>query len=421
MRRARETVDLVSDDEASIPTPAASLDLTSKANGEDGRNSSSENEPVRSNQRTSTRSKRPKQQRLDFNNARDPSSFDSPVRLQSTARVESSNQAGMFSSQVHGQVGGFEGEESSDGSDELPSPRKLLKASKTGKKSTRRSKRKGGEQKSTSIPAVVADEEVDDDEIVVVGNRRRLTPPQHEEDSGDDSDMPTTQRRRRARPSQSIRASSGSPTYVDNDEDDDDTDMPTTQGRQQRKTKRARRNSFISDSPPPVDDSDDDVVMIQSRKRARPQSDDEDDGEDEDELPKTPGRRGLKRHRKELTQREKEDLEEDLDFLGPSDNDAPSSGRAPRSTQSAQKSAKQQALDKIRRLRAGQEAIAEEEKEDEDEDESEEQNSDDGELAAEDYVVGYPSSRQIFQERDEDAEFIEASPTMRTSLIHTTH
>lgn len=420
MRRARETVDLVSEDEASIPTPAASLNSTSKANGEDGRNSSSENEPVRSKQLTSTRTKRSRQQRLDFNNARDPSSFDSPVRLRSTARIQSSNQAGMFSSKVHGQVGRFEGEESSDGSDEFPSPRKLLKASKTSKKSARRSKRKGGEEESTSLPAVAA-EEADDDDIVVTGSHRNDTPPQREEDSGDDTDLPTTQRRRRARPSQSGRASSGSPVHVDNDEEDDDTDMPTTQGKRQHKTKRSRRNSFISDSPPPVDDSDDDVVMVQSRKRVRPQSDDEDDEEDEDELPKTPGRRGLKRHRKELTQREKEDLEEDLDFLGPSDNDAPSSGRAPRSTQSAQKSAKQQALDKIRRLRAGQEATAEEEKEDEDEDENEEQNSDDGELAAEDYVVGYPSSRQIFQERDEDAEFIEASPTMRTPLNHTTH
>lgn len=429
-RGPRETVpddlvDLVSDDEVPIPTPAASLELASNADRRNDQGSDSDSEPIRSTQRPSGRTKRPRQQRLDFSNTRDPASFDSPVRLPSYTRTRSPKTGGMFSSQAQGRIEQYSDDGSEQGSQELPSPRKMLKARKSAENATRRSKGKAGKKRNTRSSPVAIEEESEGEEIIVAGSRKQ-SPPKAVEDSGDDTDMPTTQRRRRGQPRASGSAQS-SPTPVvveDEDEDDEDTDMPTTQGKQSRKEKRKRRSSFINDSPPPAPDSDDDVIILPPRKRARENSESEDvqsgDGdEEEDPLPKTPGRRGLKKRQKQLSQREQEDLEEDLDFLAPSDDDASSSGRQPRNTQSAQKSAKQQALERLKRARAGQsDQVEDQEDEDAGQTGSEEEDDD----VAEPDDVPFTSSRRFFQEQDDDADFVEVrsvtSMLVQMWLIH---
>lgn len=392
-----DSINLVSDDEVPIPSPAASLKLDARTRHQDTASSSSDSEPVRLTQRPgSTTRKRTRQQRLDFNNAREPSSFDSPLRLSSSAHTRSSNKPGIFSSQVQGRIGRYDDDDEGDsgeGSESLPSPREMLKATKRQKSSAGKpgyDTHKDGTARSSPTTAVDND---DDDEIVVAESRAQKPPEQDLEDSGDDTDMPTTQRKQR-RKLIATKAVSVLPGRVVGDNDDED-EMPTTQGKL-RRTKRVPRNSFISDSPPPASDSDDDIQIVGSRRRGREASSSE---EEEDALPKTPGRRGLKQRSRQLSQREKEDLNEDLDFLGPSSDNAPSSDRRQRNTLSAQKTAKQQALERLKRARAGQEVGAhEEEVDDDDEPEYEED---------EDAAADYTSSYRLFREQEGDADFIE--------------
>lgn len=388
-----------------LPTPTASLEhiadlARSDSDGEDS-------DPIRSTQRAGPKASqlrriRAKQQRLDFSNARDPNSFDSSVRVPSSSIPPPSSRAGMFGTRrrmksSRNEVAGESSDEESDHDQDLPSPSKLLAKTRTSKRARAQTKGmergEGKELQSSQRPVLITSD--DGEGGIVVSSRRR---------------------RRGA--------------TLEETEDD----MPTTTGQRPRpKTRnaKARRDSmdnFISSSPPRAVDSDDDVMIVDNprKRRAQDESGDEDDvvrhlrkrrrqsdseaseHEDEDASPTTPRRRLLKRPR-QLTQAEKNDLDEDLDFLKPSDEDEPSSG--PRSTQSTQKNARMQALQRLKQKRAGQPETIDEEDDggaavaanaddlddfyDEQDDEEEPQ---------------ITSSRQMFRPTQEDEDFIEKEP-----------
>ncbi|TKA74496.1 hypothetical protein B0A49_06567, partial [Cryomyces minteri] len=99
-----------------------------------------------------------------------------------------------------------------------------------------------------------------------------------------------------------------------------------------------------------VSDDEDDELPVVKRRLGRPKSSSEEDEEDEedegdDDLPVTP------RKRKALSQREREDLDDDLEFLGASSGKLKKSPK--RRRVAPQSSAKQKALELLKRRRAG--------------------------------------------------------------------
>ncbi|CAK4030176.1 Hypothetical predicted protein [Lecanosticta acicola] len=363
--------DVESPDElATMPTPATSLEKPASKESEDEEDS--DDQPIRSAQRRPmqppTRKSRSKQKQLDFNSARDPDSFDSPVQLASSSpRRTRSTKGGIFSSQVQGPIVDISSDESdaSAASDDLPSPGTVLTRSKKAEKV------KEQEQRGTRSSKVPAAEEEDDSDEITVGMRRPR------------------------------------PQQVQEESDDDEDEMPTTMGTQRRKRKRARsRDSFINDSPPQALDTDSDLEIVPppSRKRRRQASESDRAEDDDDDEPKTPTRRRLKKQPRQLSKQEQEDLAGDLDFLGPS-SDAEESARNPRSSQSAAKNARQQALDRLKQKRSGK--LPQVEEEDEEQEDAIDEEDDVQELSDEvEEVAAYTSSRQFFKEDDEDADFL---------------
>ncbi|KAF2763914.1 hypothetical protein EJ03DRAFT_257970, partial [Teratosphaeria nubilosa] len=186
---------------------------------------------------------------------------------------------------------------------------------------------------------------------------------------------------------------------------DDDEDMPTTAGKQKR-TRRRRSNSFVVSSPPAMIDSDDDLEIIEQPKRNRSKrARESDDDEDEEEQLK---RKGLRR----LTQQDQEDLDEDLEFLGPS-SDVEALNATPRNTQSKQKAARNAALERLKRKRSGQpqqiEPMREEDGEADEDDLPEIVDDDDSveEIAAPSRQERRNTRREIFQANEDDEDFIE--------------
>ncbi|TKA59233.1 hypothetical protein B0A55_11733, partial [Friedmanniomyces simplex] len=199
-----------------------------------------------------------------------------------------------------------------------------------------------------------------------------------------------------------LGANKAQATMGDEESEDEDS-MPTTQGKLPRRKRQRSRDSFISSSPPRAVDSDSDLEIIEKPKRSgrgRQDAADEDD-EDEDDSLATPARRKLKRPR-QMSQREQDDLNEDLDFLGPS-SDVEALERQPRSTQDKQKSARQAALEKLKRQRSGKPAVIEEEQKEDEEDAS---GAQDGDSDAP--VV--TSSRNMFKASEDDDAFIDSDP-----------
>ena len=347
----------------SIPTPAASLDHHTR--DEIVESSQSDSEPIRSTQRPlGTQSKlssrrTSRQQRLDFSKARDANSFSSPVKLTSSGRPQSSVRAGIFGTQRQRTVVDISSEESEA---ELPSPGKLV-----ARRRETRAKKTGtiedGNQRATR------------------STRQTVTI-----DSDSDSER------------ENIIVRSEEPHVIEEDSDDEEDDMPTTAGIQRRKrVPRASPNSFISSSPPGAADSDNEVEATgHRRKNDRAQESDEDEVE-----PVTPTGRKMKRSR-QATTREQEDLAEDLDFLGPS-SDVETSARKPRNTQTKEKSAREKALEKLKRRRS--KPITEEES-DENEGQEAEENGDD-ELYTEERRPNPLSSSQMFREDEKDEDFID--------------
>ncbi|KAI5367689.1 hypothetical protein Slin14017_G027250 [Septoria linicola] len=371
--KKRPSQHLSDDEDALLPTPAATTNEEPIEVSDD--------EPVRSTQRRrhgsspeqqqrrpSPRKSRSKQQRLELSNARDADTFDSPIRLASASRLMPSGK-GVFSSAGPPKM--VELSSDSDSDSDLPSARKIVARSKQEQQS-RGGKKKEKEKRvtrSSQRPVLLSDSE---QEGIVVARARMNRVISDDEDSGED--MPTTQ--------------------------------PTLRHKRKR---RSSVDSFISDSPPPAPDSDDDVIEVRKPARKRKRRASEGGTSEEDShvqgSVRTPGRRLTKRSR-QLSQREKDDLAEDLAELGSSD--APSSPQPPRSTQSAEKNARQKALERLKRKR-GTPLDHVEEADEEDEEQADEDLDDDHELNedSEEAEVAAPmSSRQMFQPDEEDEDFL---------------
>ncbi|WPG99235.1 Hypothetical protein R9X50_00204600 [Acrodontium crateriforme] len=357
-----------------LPTPAATLERTERESNGSG----SESEPVRSSQRqftsnhaSSSRTKRKRQQPLDFSRVRDADSFDPPIALPSSSLAKQPSSS-MFSSQARKRTLPSDDD---DDSDERPNSNEPTETSKKEKKAAKKRKREKKEKRQTrsSQTAVVIDDDDDENEIVM----NKLQKPVQIEDSGDDDEM------------------------------------PTTLGKQSRK-----RRAPSSSPPLPEDtDEDDDVIIVSPQKKRRVAKADS-EVEDEDDAPVTPGRRRLKKKQRQLSAQEQADLEEDIDFIGES-SDVDSS-RRPRDSQSVKKNARLEALERLKRKRAGNNEELEPVEEEEEEEEGVE-----GYEGSENGIIGYEdngsneqddedddtpqivSSRQMFAATQEDEDFIE--------------
>ncbi|KAK5119008.1 hypothetical protein LTR62_000219 [Meristemomyces frigidus] len=362
-----------------LPTPAATMSLNTVRNLSDeddepiGLSGRQEGHDSGDSRRLTTRSRRARQKQLDFSRSRNADSFDAPVRLTSSPKI-SSSRAGLF-----------------------------------GSKGSRIRKR------NNIVVEISSEEEGSGNEVSFASEAQngvgavQLDGPADESDDEDEG------------PVSHIR-SSQRPAIVESDEEDmivapdREEDMPTTQGKLPRRKQgqNHQKDDFISSSPPRAMVSDDDMEIIEppkgNRKRRRLQSDNE-DGEEEVETPKTPGRRLLKRPRK-LTQREQEDLNDDLDFLGPS-SDVEALERQPRSTQDKAKDARKAALDRLKRQRAGQPQLVEEQDEEEAEAENSQlaanEDSDDASSSVYEITAQPRSSREMFAADEYDDDFLESA------------
>lgn len=311
----------------------------------------------------------------------------------------------------------------SEDSDDLPSPGKFAKKAKKSKSNKKRKTgfmSPGGNTVTRSsqvqkepTPQDKSDEDEDEDEedeIVLPSARKTRRQAQEEpapqnESDEDEGDIVVRKSQRQAQKA---------PV-----EDESESDgMPTTLGTQKRRRKE-RQSSFISSSPPRATDGSEDELQIiddpkmRKGKRQPKKTTEEEEGEeaseDEDLAPVTPGRRRLKQRGKKFTQQEQDDLAEDLDFLGPS-SDAEESDRAPRSSQSVKKNARQQALERLKQVRSSQRTLADIQEDEEQGDDAEAQqqaldelydNSEDSEAAAP------TSGRAMFDADEDDEDFIE--------------
>jgi hypothetical protein len=319
--------------------------------------------PSGSTQRKSKR--RAKQQRLDFGPSSGTVNLDPPTGPNMFTKQRGQKRAAEFSSD----------------SDELPSTAKLGRSKKSKAESK---KQKTGEvgfmdlggkkvkkesRKQKEATPVESEEEEDEivvksagksrreptpeedpeDEIVVMSARKaqpKSTPQEEEEDDEDEVVLPSARKARR--PPQQVA------------EDDSEDELPVMGTQKRRRVER--QSSVLSSSPPAATaGSEDDLQIIEdpkrttrSQKRPNPPLEAEDDEEmsEEDEVaPRTPGRR-LQRRGRRMTQQEKEDLDEDMDFIGPSsdvDDD-----RGPRDSQTLKKNARLQALERLKQVRSSQ-------------------------------------------------------------------
>lgn len=107
-----------------------------------------------------------------------------------------------------------------------------------------------------------------------------------------------------------------------------------------------------------------------------------------------------------MTQQEKEDLDEDLDFLGPSSD--VDENRTPRDSQSIKKNARQQALERLKQVRSSQRTGLADIQEQEHEQEDPEQELDELYDNSEESPEAAPtSSRAMFAADEDDEDFIE--------------
>jgi hypothetical protein len=377
-------------DAAMLPTPAEEIAV--EANED-------EDELPRSSQRASR--KRAKQQRLDFGPSSGTVNLDPPIA------------PSMFTKH-RGQKRAAESE--SDESDDLPSPGKIAKRAKAKMKSSNKKQKSGfmspGGKKVTrssqkqreatpeQVPEEMGVDEEEEEDIVVPSARksRRQTQKAPTPEESDDEVIVASSRRSQRQPQ--VQTVS---------EDEDSDDMPTTMGTQKRRGKE-RQSSFISSSPPAeTAGSEDDLQIIEDPrgKRAKPQ----DDESDEDEpVAATPGKRRLKRGGRQMTQQEQEDLDEDLDFIGPSsDVEHP-----PRDSQTIKKNARQQALERLKQVRSSQSqrTVLPEIQEDNEDDEEPQPTAEDelDELydnSDESPEPAPTSSRAMFAPDEDDEDFIE--------------
>ena len=402
---------------AMLPTPAD--EVAAEANED-------ENDLPRASQRASR--KRAKQLRLDFGPSSGSVNLDPPTGPNMFTKHRGQKRAA--------------GSES-DESDDLPSPEKIAKRAKAKMKGSNKKQKTGfmspggkkvtrSSQRQKAATPEPEPEEEDEEEVVVPSARKsrrqakkKSTPePEAEEEDEEEEEIVLPSARKSRRQTQKVptpeeseedevvvassrRSQKQSQTVS---EDDDSDDMPTTMGTQKRRRKE-RQSSFISSSPPAeTAGSEDDLQIIENpkSKRAKPQDDDSDE---DDVVAATPGgRRRLKRGGRQMTQQEQEDLDEDLDFIGPSSDVE----HAPRDSQTIKKNARQRALERLKQVRSSQSqrTVLPEIQED-DEDDEEPQPTAEDELEelydnSEESVDHAPtSSRAMFAPDEDDEDFIE--------------
>jgi hypothetical protein len=371
-----------------LPTPAEEVAV--EANED-------EDELPRSSQRASR--KRAKQQRLDFGPSSGTINLDPPTGPNMFTKHRGTKRAA---------------ESESDESDDLPSPGKIAKRAKAKMKSSNKKQKSGfmspggkkvtrSSQKQREVTPEQApeeEEEEEEEEIVIPSARksRRQTQKVPTPEESDDEVIVASSRRSQRQPQ---------PQKVS--EDDDSDDMLTTMGTQKRRRKE-RQSSFISSSPPAeTAGSEDDLQIIENPndKRANPQDDESDE---DDVVAATPGRRRLKRGGRQMTQQEQEDLDEDLDFIGPSSDVE----HAPRDSQTIKKNARQQALERLKQVRSSQsQRTVLPEIQEIDEDDEEPQPTAEDELdelydnSEESPDHAPTSSRAMFAPDEDDEDFIE--------------
>jgi hypothetical protein len=343
-----------------------------------------------------------KQQRLDFGPSSGTVNLDPPTAPNMFTTQRGLKRAAEFSS---------------EDSDELPSSAKLGKSkSKGGSKKQKtgdvgfmdlggKKVKKRSRKQKEATPVESDEEEEDDDEIVVVSARKTQpepTPPQEESEEDEDEIVLSSARKARRPPPQVV-------------EDDSEDELPVLGTQKRRRVER--QSSVLSSSPPAATaGSEDDLQIIENPKRntrssrkQKPTSEVEEDeeSEEEDVAPRTPGRR-LQRRGRQMTQQEKEDLDEDMDFIGPSsdvDDD-----RGPRDSQTLKKNARLQALERLKQVRSSQKSGLPDIQEDEEDDDDAigQQELDEMYDNSEESPEPPPtSSRAMFAADEDDEDFIE--------------
>lgn len=342
-----------------------------------------------------------KQQRLDFGPSSGTVNLDFPTAPSMFTKQRGQKRSAEFSS---------------DDSDELPSSAKLRKSkSKGGSKKQKtgdvgfmdlgdKKMKKKKSRKQKEATSVESEDEDEDEEIVVVSAQKTqpgATPQEEFEEDEDEIVLPSTRKSRRP-PQQVV-------------EDDSEDELPVLGTQKRRRVER--QSSVLSSSPPAATaGSEDDLQIIENPKRntrsSRKQKttseaeDEEDESEEEDVAPRTPGRR-LQRRGRQMTQQEKDDLDEDMDFIGPSsdvDDD-----RGPRDSQTLKKNARLQALERLKQVRSSQKSGLPDIQEDEEDDEAvNQQELDEMYDNSEESPEPPPtSSRAMFAADEDDEDFIE--------------
>jgi hypothetical protein len=282
--------------------------------------------------------------------------------------------------------------------------RKLGFMSSEGKKVGK----KAGKQNGVTPENEDEDEGEDEDEEIVVASAREVhpqpTPQEVEDDDEEEDEIVLPSARKLRRPTQQT---------VEEEEDSED-ELPQIIGTQKRHG-RERQSSILNSSPPAaIAGSEDELQIIEDPRKKknadknRKGSEDEEESEEEDVAPRTPGRR-LQRRNRQMTQQEQEDLNEDMDFIGPSSD--VDEGRTPRDSQTMKKNARLQALQRLKLVRSSQKTGLPDIREDEQEEAKDTidqqevgemyDNSDEG------LEPAPTSSRAMFAADEDDEDFIE--------------
>ncbi|KAI7017332.1 hypothetical protein D0867_08768 [Hortaea werneckii] len=433
-----------------LPTPAATMrENTESSSGDENGNEEDGNDLARSTRETNGSSKLPsrnksaRQRRLDFSNARDPESFDPATTLPSSSHTHpsSSAKAGMFGSSQKRFRKGKHRVEDSDSDNEPSGPRepaaepkknRKQRSSKVseaesgqdnvGTKSTRRARKHAN---ANSSSAAVSEDDEDDVPIRPVRSSQRTIVVSDDEDGEDDVPVrpPRSSQRTVVRDDDEeeedekdddVIAVENPTEQLDTDEDSGE-DLPTTAGKQSRGQRHQQKGTkslsgFVVDRPSESEsDEESGIQPTSGRKRRRQprQEMHENEVESEDGQPPVTPRKRL------LSRQEQEDLDEDLDFLGPS-SDQEALNRTPQTTQAKKKAARLSALEQLKRKRSKQPELVPLDEEDEEEESAEEplgyldEGEDDGSSEVEEIGHAPPTSTSaMFQADEDDEDFVE--------------
>lgn len=359
-----------------LPTPAATMVL-----GRANHSLSGDDEDVikvtdrkeSGKHKANSRSRRALQQQLDFSRTRDSSSFDAPILLTPSPKT-SSSRVGMFRAN-RGKVkkGHRRVVEISSDEEQLPSPEVQV----------------NNDDIQSEAGQIEQYEEEDESPVRHTRSQRNMAI-----QSGDDDTVEVSRK-----------------AYAIDISGDSDDDMPTTQGKIKRKGRKQEylKDHFVSSSPLRTSDSDDGQKTSEasrsSRKRRKQLS--QEDTDSNDDAPKTSCRRQPKRPRLH-TRQEQADLDEDLDFLGPS-SDVEALEHQPLSTQDRAKNARKAALERLKKQRARKpETIPEEDEEQgkEGREKVVEGQADSASSSEIEEVLQLTSSRHMFAKDDDDDDFL---------------